>query len=978
MLRLWSLVLLFLPTLGVAASPLEQLRDKYREIDAGRVELPSITTPIAPLTADPSLAFVRIPDGEELILNLTYQKHSLGDIFAIKTSDGAQISLTDFTRALDFPIDVNIAQANAQGWARSPEFKFSLSTQEDDQSWSIVSGNEKMTATREDITLDGDIYVDTQLLENWFDLALIVNYQDLSVSVVPNTPIPLAGKLARQGRFDSLQVFSNEPKYPLQEYGYSPISRPVLDIQFRASTAENSPDSHSMSVLGANDLAYFNTQYYFTTDAENDLGDARLSASRYSLEGELLGPLSATEVQFGDIRATRISPLNADPISRGARISNSPLTYQGGNSIDLTGDIQPGWDVEIYRNKLLVASQINVQDGNYFFPSLPLVFGNNEIEVVFYGPQGQIERDFRSYYVSTTSSEQGELRYDVSVVDEGSRLLDKYIENTDEKRDRLLSAKLSYGLTDWFNLYGGIKQYNNSEFSNLDETSFGSELALFGKALLSIDLLDQENDQHRRQYQLDTLLSGQSVSLINRESRVYDSENMVWNDFKSQEAWITGALSNIGLSYQQSVEYLQNNDQNYYRLTNQLGTQLGRSYLSNRLEWLSNNDNLTTGDIQLQRYLNGYFWRIGNRYTAHPDTEIDSLYTELSGDLSEDTSGRIGYTRDFNNDNNITNLSFSWRPNEFSLTSRLDFNDNRGWSAGLLGQISIGSTSNRVFASNQTLVNQGSISAFVYHDRNNNGVFDGSDSPLPGVEVFSTPSIKQATTDGSGVAILPSLAAFKQTDIDINETTLPDPYMIQRNSGVSVRPSPGAIQKLEIPIVVSVEIEGTVRELKDANTSSPLAYVPIEVIDQFGITIKELLSEFDGYYLINNLPPGSYSIRVKQAYLIENGWLTPSPVTIDDTGRDVISGQDIILRKAFNQPGYSASLGEFSSIETLNSYWKVLNQKFPKLQNFEHFYAHSNGQYTLYAAFNKDRQSADRVCEIVNPANCSVKRIRRR
>ena len=979
MYRIGLFICLFLSTLSIASPAVERLKQRYQAIDSGTETLPEITDP-SPLNSvlveDANL--VRIPTGEELILSIMFRNQSLGDVFGIKTDQGAQISLSDFTRALDFPVDVELDEPSAKGWARSPDSAFSLTYDALSNVWNVDSDYLSAEVPAGAVLLEDDLYVDVDQLQSWFDITLDVNYQNLSINVVPLTPIPLEGKLDRQSRFDHLHIFSNEPRFPLQEYGYSPLTSPVLDIQFLAANSQATPSSHSLSVLGSNDLAYFNTQYYFATNTDDELVDTRFTAARYSPDGTLLGPMSATEFQLGDVRASNISPLSQAPVSRGIRVSNNTLGYQGGNSVDLTGDIQAGWDVEVYRNQLLVASDINVRGGNYYFQNVPLIFGTNEIEVVFYGPQGQIERDFRSYYVSSTSTSAGEFHYDISAVDEGNRLFNEYSQASDQQRDTTLNVRSSYAFTDWLNIYAGAKRYENSDYAEYDETSYGSEIALFGKALLTIDLLEQQNEQFRHQYQMDSQWRGQSISLINRDYRTYNEDNNSWRDYKSQEARLTGLIRSLSLSYQQTLEYVQDNQTTYYRVTNQLGTHVGRSYLSNRIIWLSNNDQLTTGEWQLQRYINGFFWRVGNRYTAHPEMELDSVYTELSGDLTENMSSRLSYTRDLDNANNITAVSLSWRPNEFSLTSRLGYNDNGGWTASLLGQISIGRAADTTFASNQTLVNQGSVAVFVYHDQNNNGIFDGSDTPLSDVEVRSEPSFKQAKTNASGVAILPSLTAFRQTDIDVEDATLPDPYMIRRNAGISVKPSPGVVQQIEIPIVVSLEIEGSILEIDRNNNSKPLAYVPIEVINTEGEIVKEILSEYDGYYLASSLPPGDYTLRIQQSYLAQNEWLTPQALQVNHNDQDVISGQDILLRKAFNQSGYSAELGQFASIDTLNSYWAILTMKHPELRQYEHFYAFSNGQYTLYSAFSDNARPAQEVCSAIGQTQCSIKRIRRR
>ena len=76
---------------------------------------------------------------------------------------------------------------------------------------------------------------------------------------------------------------------------------------------------------------------------------------------------------------------------RGAVVTNRPLNAP--TSFDRTrfeGDLPSGWEAELYRNGELVAFAKAGADQRYVFDDVQLLYGENRITVILYGPQGQI------------------------------------------------------------------------------------------------------------------------------------------------------------------------------------------------------------------------------------------------------------------------------------------------------------------------------------------------------------------------------------------------------------------------------------------------------------------------------------------------------------------------------------------------------------------------------------------------------------
>lgn len=962
----------------------ERLKAKYKALQSGQTTLPSLTSPSSPQKVESTIRNTElsgtIPAGEELILGVRLGQLTLGQVFGFKTESSAKLSLTELAQAFDFAITTDLESGSASGWIRTPEKRFQLS-QADDGSWLVEVDGVSTTINHASIDLDDDFYVDLALYEQWFDVNFTVDYGLLVLKTTSNTPLPIEEKLAREKRAQNAYQGKKEARAPLQEHDYQPLSKPLLDIQASINAGQDIDTSHSLSILGANDVAYFNTQYYLAFDDDNEISSARLSANRYSNEADLLGFMRATTLEFGDIRTTQINDLQPSNTYLGVRISNTPLSYSGGNSINLVGNIQAGWDVEVYRNQLLISSQFDVIGGQYEFQNVPLVFGYNEIELVFYGPQGQVSSETRDYYVSSTGQTAGDFVYDITLVDEGERLFDQSSLNDSEDRGLSTLIRADYGLTNWWSINIGNQIHHEPGFEQYDQQSFGSEISLFGKALLSADILDQDNGDYERRYQFDTSLGSQSLSFIHRDSQQTDDEDIT-TAFKSEELRLSGSVPSLKLSYQQSIEKITpESEDSYLRLNNQIGTSVANNYLSNSLIWSNQDGDSLTGDWQLQRYWNDYFVRIGNDYSLSPEFDINSFFAEISGEMTDNTTGRIRFLYDLENQASETAFVASWQPNEFSITSNLTYNSNNGWRATLLGRVGIGlSQDDNAFFSRTSVSSLGTLSARVYLDNNHNNRFDLGDRPLQDVEVKSVQSYRKANTNSQGIAVITSLPGYQQTDIAIDLSTQKEGYLIRADEGVSIIPRPGSLQTLDIPVVRSLEVEGYIQELQQNGNLSNKSRVPVQLKDPSGKVVKEVISEFDGYFLITDIVPKAYFLEIDPNYLKNFSYQQATRIALSGEEYGSLAGQNLTLRKAFEVHGFSAQLATFNRLESLRSYWKILSKRLPKLVKSRYFYEQNESGYQLYVGFSEDQKDAEDICSQLKKQDvaCSVKDIVRR
>ncbi|WCN07449.1 hypothetical protein [Marinomonas mediterranea] len=978
-MRIWTI--LCLTCVGLASTQtyanndaFERLKNRYQAIESGEETLPDLKQKV-----EETQDTVSIPVGEELIFELQLGKYLLGDVIAIKSPAGAMMSLSDVSNVLDFPITVNddvlfntddaetenTLQVLATGWVRTPDNHFELTQRENE--FTVKIGETLRTIPHEEVQINDDIYIESTQLARLFSIEFNINYQKLNATISSKIPIPLEERLARQARLEGLNSYQNRSIFPLQAFEYSSVTQPLLDLRLGASAAHNQDSKYSLSMQGANDLAYFSTNYFLAIDQNKEITTSRFNASRQDKSASLLGPLSATEIQVGDLSTTDISPLESTQSGVGIRVNNSPLYHsQSDNTINLEGDIQPNWDIEVYRNKLLVASQLSSSDGHYTFSNVPLEFGDNQIELIFYGPQGQIKREEKFYYVSAAGQGAGSLNYDITIAEENQRLFEHYSSQNSGESALAINALVKLSVTDWWNIQAGTKHYQETT-EQANQNAYNSTFALFGKALLTLDYLEDDNGAYKQKTQLSSKIANQAVNLIHSTEKTLTDES-VESKTTTQEASISGAFSNLNLSYSQRISRIKSNASEDYVLQNRIGTRLFNVPITNQISWGFGDNDYATGSLQARDFYDIYTIKGGIDYNIDPSMRVNTVNAAISRAFGEDIQAQIAYKRNISTKNNESSLDVKWKPNEFSISSNLSYSDLTKWSARLIAQFSFGVADKAAFTTSKSLTRAGSVAARVFHDQNHNGIYDLNEPLLKGVTVESKQSVRKAKTNEQGIAVLAALPVFQKTDIDVDTTTLPNPYMIRSGAGVSVSPRKGTLQSVDLPIVIAREVEGFVKEYRKDGSEGMLAYVPLEVVNKQGVVIKTAISEFDGYYAIAELPPQAFTVRVAQAFIDTNQYLLTKGSSVEvsqEMGTEFIEGVDLVLRKAYQRNGYSAHLGQFNSVLSLRSYWTLLRNAHPQLADYSYFYLNNNGVFDLYVGFSKTKQNAEAACSIL-------------
>jgi hypothetical protein len=841
------------------------------------------------------------------------------------------------------------------------------------------------------IQIGSELFVRADVLETTFKASF--EYQDakLTLKAITQQPWPFQLELLRDAKKTSSLSKINEAVEPLYDPGYYFKSPQAIDFlaSFRANQIQSEASSYTTNynVLGRQDIVGLSSRFYFTGDSNDLLNQGTLDFSKYWVN-DTAGPLGIKGIQFGDIQAVRASG-QASSASRGVSLSNqSQQRETNKETADITGLVQNGWDVELYQNKVLTKQLFDVTSGRYEFLDQNLFSGLNVFEVVKYGPQGQVERETTEKLLNTSYADSLSPTYAMSLTQNNTSLLN--IQKTpEEKADNLLfSGRYSMGLNENLSLsFTHANQLGKSDVA--DQYRLGLTSKLNDRVMLGANYNYTRSQAHALELSIRTSFWQQLLTA--RTSVKKDDTGTFNRDIShSMSLSMLGSLySDNGLSIFQQTDVNTGENLNGERsiafnnriAVNYSGVSFNHSFGYRRIE-----DIATTlsenkfGSVNLVSSLGDFFTRVGASYRLDDNFEWESAFINTNWYMFDKLSLRAEITRAFIDENTRYSLGLDWKHDLYAINARIQHSDDYDTSINVSARISFSEapTEFGYIQNRSSLTSGGTVLVRIYHDVNNNHVYDAEDKPLKNVKVSAEQSRKYAETDVIGIAQLDGLTGFKTTDVLVQKDTIENPLLVHSTFKTSITPRPGLLSLINYPFVEGAEVEGEVAMTDKYGRVRYLANVPLLVLDGHGNQIDSIKSGLDGYYYFSGLVPHRYSLLVDPDYIAAKNFKAPKAIELNVTEQGMqLLDVEIMLEKKDYVEGYIALSGEFSNQQMLRAYYNIVTNRFGLLKANTAVKPFSlplkNKQFSLGLMFDQNKERVDAFCESVKDRISSCK-----
>ncbi len=868
-----------------------------------------------------SLETVERPDDQIVIVNLQLNRIPLyTSILAYQGEDGLWLPLQEYLNAMDFPIELNFEEQYAQGWFIKQRYTFKLDTGNANRV--VIKGKIRPITEGVERHFD-DYYVRLDILDQWFPIEHSYDQSSLLVTLAPKEDLPLQSSIARQKKWghvpDAAQGKSRIVP-TLQPYAW--FDWPFIDVRYSDSLAVKSRDGqsgsqNSVDLNFAGDLLKFSSNVMLSASNYGDDLDGHVVFNR------LFNATSETpvKIEFGDIFSGSFASAGASENGRGIRVSNTTLNSSDIFSQFIIEDYAPkGWDVELYQNNKLIDVQQVSDDGFYRFDDVSINYGNNNYRIKLYGPQGQEEERVIRRKTSENWVKPGHWSYqfqylqpDISIFNdnEDSEITREryqvFFQNTLNKRTLTQFHWLQDDGLDYYSLtIDRNENFGDFELSSIIDFDGGR---LFTGSWQS-RLFDYTiNSSFRRT--VDFLPVGTSAR--SQQSTGPETENSInsnitssTNDNRRSESNINLRLNGVinrwrGRTLSQGVFYQASKlNSKTSTLTHQLAFSSPRYSITHRanIDLLGN-----------QHYSGSLLGRI-NRGSMVYSGSID--YNDgAEEDIIENLSLAVRYKPNSRFSSSLTSRTrFSERGNEHDYRFNLNYRHKR-WTAGLslIGsddELSMGINVNFSLARSplsrkwhtysDSKTNNGAVAFRGFLDTNNDGLFNRGEKTVPSLGLNINGSLVRVENDSGFQA---NIGDGGIATVAIDDRGLEDPFWLARFQSKNILSRAGKVYEFLVPVVESGEVDGTIWIYVDGK-KKPLNNVHIQLLDNKGQVVKSGKSTYDGFYLLDKLPPGDYQLVLSGEalanYSIHNvkGDGLSIPIVLGNNG-DVISGMDFYL-----------------------------------------------------------------------------------
>jgi len=812
-------------------------------------------------TADPDTQF---------LLDVNIRQLRLGDgVRAYQTPEGACVVLGDFLTALDVPISIDLATKRASGWAFTEKNRIAIDYAARTARYGEASEQLAEGTVRE--TPEGWC-VDTAALSRWFGISVkpVMSGSVLKLESAQKLPVELAAERAQRAKHIRKASFDLNG-LPQIRLPYRMWRAPALDFVVSGGITYRAKDGMRIdrrtSVYAAGEIARMSYDAQYTSNEKGMPESVRVRAFRSDPDAQLLGPLKATHFGVGDVVGFDSRLTGAGSSGRGAVVTNRPLVTQ--TAFDRTrfeGDLPVGWEAEIYRNGELLAFAKPTSDQRYLFEDVQLLYGDNHIEIRMYGPQGQVRTRDEQINVGQENVPKGKTWYWAGLNQPAHDLfaLHKTAVSADVPKAQA-AVSVEHGID--------------------DRTSVG--------ALARTMLLDDERV---------TFVEG-SIRRSVGPAMVEVSAARESSGGTAARAQILGRFGPVNVNAEAIIAsdfHLQGTRQRSLRdarLALDAPLKIGRTVFPAHADvhFVDRKDG--TRQLEAAARLAANFSRFNLatdlRYRKDSGTGADPPPAEINWGLIG--TGRIGDVRLRGGGTFDISPKAQFRTAElsayWSASDRVDWEGDLVYEADSKrararvshirrldsmaialtgeaatdGSVALGfnvnfslDPRNGLSISRTPLAQGGLVRATVYRDLNDNGVRDFSEPLEKGALITAGTRPADHLTDAKGATTVAGLATYTPVAIGIDETSLSDPTLTPRKALQVVVPRAGIPVDVQIGLVGGGDVEGAIVKSGGVGFEG----LTLELVDQAGKVVATVQTDFDGFFLFERVPYGTYGLRI--------------------------------------------------------------------------------------------------------------------
>src|SRR5436309_2783336 len=731
----------------------------------------------------------------------------------------------------------------------------------DPHSDSMQYGDRRVRIEREFIRYEAsELYVGSERLGDLLGVLFVVDWSDLTATVVDPTPLPIARRLRREA---AREAYLRRPDGLRADVTLG-LQRPSWDgvvVDYSLFSPSSDPLAGSTYGFGVGaDVGGGSLEMLAQSVGPAEQGQLHVDASWTGVWRENRW---VKQLRFGDVAST-------GPRSRaleGVSITNAPFVRPSLiGSLRYGGSLEPGWSVEAYRGGDLVAYDSADASGG-FSMALPVRYGENPVDFVAYGPFGEIREFNRTYRVLSELLPARRFEYGLS----GGRCPQpSFICNATTNLD------LRFGATARWTVQGGLDQYWRDSLPDRTHpyaalvgnpsNAWAIQSEVVGAGLVrgalryepSVDLrLEGEYVHFTRDSASVLAVPGRRAQwTFTGFFRPKTSQGFFFFEGRFERiSTDAGALTRtrLGASLQtDEMRFLPYVRTEHGQTTTGLSGVNNREYaglatfLMPQARWgrfLSQTLVRTNAEIERQAGLVSW-----SAFAAHPLAR--GVRVEVGANWLRGDAG-LTYTV------TVTSYFSALR----AVTSMIAPSGQPASATQFLqGSVLWDRRTDRLGVAPGPSLERSGLSGHVFMDLNANGIRDVGEPAVADARVLV--GSMSANTDSSGAYHVWDLVPFEPVIVSLDSVSLDSPLLVPLFARTSIVPGPNRFRSLDIPVVAAGVIEGRV-----LRNNAGVGGVTLILTDRRTGTGRSLVTFNDGAFYLMGVKPGDYELRVDEQVL---------------------------------------------------------------------------------------------------------------
>lgn len=790
---------------------------------------------------------------EEITIKLNVDKLGVYEMDAIYFNESVYLPMIDLFGKLEIYLTHSPELDTISGFILSPENAFSLNQ----LSNKITFRSKEKTLTKQQIIATfNDVYIPTKVYEEMFGMTMNFNLRELTVFLRSDIELPIIKQLRIKNLRTNLSVLNGEFTADTTiQRSWNWIKGAMIDwslqsaFDVQGNNAQSLRTSVGMEMLGGQ----LNTR---TTISRDSLIHLQNFSAKWHYVNDRIPVVK--QIELGNLNVS----LKSQTFSNfyGVKFTNSPyFVKKTFGKYLVERKTNPGWDVELYINGVLINFTTADQNG-YFNFEIPLIFGNSTVLLRYYGPWGQESSEEIQINIPFSFTAQKHLEYQVNTGISADSLHHLFHKN-----------QFSYGISRRASVNAGYEYFaGNMEHPHVLS---GALNTIIGKStLFNYSYLHQSN------HAFELLTRTKSNVVFSIKHKVY---------LKGQTIVQTGNYSESDFSM--NFPLLNKKLKIYWRSSNRgIVNANGFSFFSESvLSFFYKRLNTSFSFFAGQQ--SSITWNT-TLYFKHNWSMIHNSLYNVSGKRPESSSfqlqkkiNKMVFVQGGMNYSYTTqqmNVNFALFVNLNFLRSGINTAASKKeviCNQTLGGSFLVTGGPKQVMAANTSSVGKSGIDVFVFLDVNHNNVKDDSEPLLKDISVGINKG-QQVLTEIDSIHRFIGLEPYASYLISVENAGFESISWILEKETWSVIADPNQIKPVYVPVKPMGEVSLTVF-LQRKGVQTGAKRMLVYILNEAGQVVGKGLTESDGTLSYLGLKPGKYHLAFDEKQLKGLGLSSQYPVT---------------------------------------------------------------------------------------------------